>query len=473
MYELINKLSPADFQQLGRFVMSPFFNSNKKVITLYEALSAHYPNVSKDHVSYEEVAKLFGKSGSFRNDSFRKLMSDFTSVCEEFILQMEFRGNKDMRLLMLLSSLRKKNCRKRFERNYNELMRKFGSAFSKDGDYYFLKANVLAEKYRYDFDEEVKGYSEILQEQTECVDNYFLFEKLHLFHQMYQSVHKPADFEKYRWEWHEEVLNRIETRAEHYRRNHPNIYIIYLTLRMFEENDDTSLKELIEYLEGKIRKFSPTKLRYYFSYVASYCLMKANQGEDNYRGIAFDVYSRMDETGLLDDDDAMTETDFLNIVNIAISEKKLAWVSVFINRHRKAVLSSIGQDAFSLARAKLMFYEKKYDSMFALLNGIDYKDPNYYINSKILLFRAYIEHGETERARMISENLRQYERTNKQLFQLQKRVIKLFVKYSLALTNLPQFDVKKRNKTKKELLDQLLSEKPPVPTKTWFIEKFS
>ncbi len=469
----LNNLPKQDFLSFSRFVRSPYFNSNKKIVLLMNMLEKRYPEIREKHVTIKWISNAVKSRSILSPVNYRKLLSDFTKLFEDFLVQNEIDKDETFRTLMLLRDLRKRNIKKRFDRHFNEIMKKLDRSFSKDGDYYFLKASVVAEKYLSDFAEIKHEYSPYLQMQSDCLDYYYLFEKLHVIHQMHQASNKRDPSQKYSARWHHELLDFVGSEIDVIKRHHPNIYVIYLTLKMLEDRDDSYLKMLIEFLGQTIRKMPDDKLRHHFSYAVSYCISKINSGDERFRKFALDLYKKMDQLGLLTIDGSIMDSDFSNVVNISISEKELDYAEDFAERYRKLIVQEFAKDAYSLAKAKILYFHGKYDEMFRLLGDVEYRDPNYYINSKFLTARAYADKREREGSRYIIENLKQYGRMNAEISEQQKKSIRNFVKYYNLLVRSFEMDERKRAKLLGEALSRLSGETGFVPAKSWFLEKFS
>ncbi|MBK6877156.1 MAG: hypothetical protein IPG99_12100 [Ignavibacteria bacterium] len=172
-------------------------------------------------------------------------------------------------------------------------------------------------------------------------------------------------------------------------------------------------------------------------------------------------------------DNMIIDSDFNNVVNIALAEGNLKFAEEFIEKYRKYIDEDFADSAYSLARAKLLFSKKEFDRMFELLNNVEYKDTLYYINSKSLIARAHIDTMNIVSAKYVYESLKQYKRSNNKLSDDQKNTLTVFLKYfTYTLKIMDALDSEKL-KLKKIALASLEAEKQVVPTKSWFKEKFS
>ena len=57
LLELLQALDKDEFRRLYKFVKSPWFNSNKGVVQLYEYLRPHYPNFDSPKLDKKQIFK--------------------------------------------------------------------------------------------------------------------------------------------------------------------------------------------------------------------------------------------------------------------------------------------------------------------------------------------------------------------------------------------------------------------------------
>ena len=473
MFIFLNELSKVEFQKLGKFVKADYFNSNSKLKSIYTYLESLYPNITEDDLLPETLWLSSESDSAFSDVNYRRLVSDFMIIFERFLLQSEFESDNGFSNIMLLENLRKRRLKKRFDKAYSEIIKEMDSSYSKDGEYYIRRFLVLGEKYQYEYGEKKYDYSPLLQEHSDNIDNLILFEKLHIAHQMFQSSQNAGDEGIYKLDWLTESITTVEGNLNYYRKFHPNIYIIYLTYNMFKQNDDKYMTELRDFLNASGANFPKTKLGYYYEYLSSYCLSRYNNGEKRYRKTALELYKIMDQKELLVIDNVILDSEFNNVVNVALGEKELSYAEKFIEKYKNKIDERFATDSYSLAKAKLMFNRKEYDKMFEFMLKVEYKDPYYYINSKILAGRAFIESNEPIRAKYIHDNLKQYGRTNTALSDLQKNTISIFLHYFNYLIKIQSTSGSEMIKLKKLALTELLADKRVVPTQYWFKEKLS
>ena len=68
---VLKTLNQKEFRKFGEFVQSPYFNKNKHVIALFEAISAYYPEFENRNFTAEKIYLKTFKGVKFDNAKFK------------------------------------------------------------------------------------------------------------------------------------------------------------------------------------------------------------------------------------------------------------------------------------------------------------------------------------------------------------------------------------------------------------------
>lgn len=471
MLEYFKKLTKEELLSFEKFIYSPYFNSQKTLMKLFEYLRENYPRIEDDLISKKNLSlKIYGEK-NINDIKIRKLISDFSILMEKFLTQLEIEKRSTENKILLLSSMRKRGIRRRFEMNMNELIKLQKNTYSKDSDFYLNQANLLSEYYYFNFGDIRSDFTGSLQDKSDNLDFYFIFSKLHNFHEMLHNEGSKNKNVFYKKIFFNEIRSYIEENRKIIFEKHPNIFIIYIVLMMFDTLDDKYLYELLSYLKSNETKFTKDNLNYYYQYASQYYIQKVNNGMTEYRKNIFEIFEIMREKKLFLIDNIITDLEFNSVVNISLSVKKFKWLDEFIEEYKDYIDPDFSKDSYNLAKSKLHFHRKEYQKVFNYLNDVEIKDSNYYMNSKFLLSKVYYEMKNFVGAKYIIENLKQYIRVKKTLPPEQSKVIQLFRNYMNELIKVKESSSKDRKSLKRILQKELEFEKGLVPTKDWFFEK--
>jgi hypothetical protein len=164
----------------------------------------------------------------------------------------------------------------------------------------------------------------------------------------------------------------------------------------------------------------------------------------------------------------ITDKEFNNVINISLPLGKHQWTNTFIEKYKDHLQPDLAIESYNLAKAKYYFYTKDYKKVFPHLNLILYKDPHYYINSKVLLAKVLYETNAFDTLKSMLESLRKYISREKNLTEQMLAGIKNFIKFMTLLAKIKEENKKEEIFILKKLID---SEKKFISSKSWFIDK--
>lgn len=473
MLEYFKLLSEKELEEFEDFVFSPFFNKQRNNVKLFQFLKSLYPNIKNSDISKESLSlNVYGES-KVNDVKIRKLVSEFSLLMERFFTQMELEEDSIRNKILLLGSLRKKGFQKRFEMNYRAISNILKNVYSKDESFYLNKINLVNELFYFKFGD-IRGELEIgLQDKSDNLDFFYAFTKLHCFNEMIHNegaINKDKFFKK---KFFKEIISLVENNKDEIYKNHPNLLIIYFVVNMFLTLDDKYLNGLVDYLKSKEKKFHKKNLKYYYHYVTQYFIKKTNMGHVEFRQKAFEMYKYMRDRRLFVIDNIITDFEYNNVVNICLSLREYSWVDSFIEENKKYLDPNFANDAYNLAKAKLLFHTKDYNNIFQYLNKIELRDTNYYAHSKFLLGKVYFDMNNVNSVKYIVDNLRQYIRIKKSISDEQSDIIKIFNHYMMELIKIKESNTSSKKSLKLILKKELDNEVKLVSNKDWFYEKIS
>src|SRR4030095_4068883 len=134
--EMLKGISPPEFKRFGEFLNSPFHNKSKKILQLYDLIAENFEDFDANKVTKEEISiKLFPED--INNDqNARTLISNFTTLLEEFLILILESENHDIpKKINLLKSLRDRNILKTFDMTSKEIIDQNQKEFNRNAEY--------------------------------------------------------------------------------------------------------------------------------------------------------------------------------------------------------------------------------------------------------------------------------------------------------------------------------------------------
>jgi hypothetical protein len=105
LISLLKNFNKQQLKEFNGFVKSPYFNTNKALVTLFEYIRKQHPEFTKEKLEKQYVfKKLFGKT-EYNDGFFRVIMSNLQNLAEEFLTIEKFRKDSILKKKFLLDSL--------------------------------------------------------------------------------------------------------------------------------------------------------------------------------------------------------------------------------------------------------------------------------------------------------------------------------------------------------------------------------
>jgi len=450
-------------------MVSPFFNSRPKLISLFKYLKKKYPNINLSDINKENISSVIYPREKYNDTKVRKLISDFIFLYEKFLSYLEMNKlDGEYEKTILLEVLQKKGLERRYEHKYKEICETLRGRFVKDDAHYrnFVRIEMLNSFHAYNNGKEDELGSS-LQNASDNIDFYFIFSKLHVFREMIIRQIVSRNKLNFKMEFFDDIVKYVNVNIEKIKKEHPNLYIIYLTLMATVKGEDNYINELISYVKINEAKFDKERLSYYFNYIVSYFWTKINIGKTEYSKNIFELYQYMVEKGFFKTEKYVDHIWINNVVNIGLMRREHDWLVEFLDKYKNDIEPNFSEYSYNLSLAKINFQKGDYNETLKYLQKVEYKDPNYYIHSKSIFAKVFYELGDLQQIEYIIDSLKHYASRNTKMVEQQISNIHTMVKYFNWLlklkTTLPE--------DAPNMKISLDNENSFVPNKDWFYKK--
>lgn len=379
---LLKKLDAVEFKGFHRFLQSPVFNTNTRVVALYELLKKYYPTFDSPKLVREKVhAKLYPNK-KYSYQQLANLTSDFTRLTEEYFTHLAFKADTFQRRKYLARSYRERDMYELFEKETQDLLAiskvkinaaSFQQAYDILQDFYFHPSTEKREK-----------KVAVLNEMAAQLDNYYLNTKLLLAVEM-QSREKIFN-ENYDIP----LLNEIKALADT-KKDNPSIYFYFLLLKVLDSNQKEDFYELKKYFFDHSEQIALPLRISIFRVLNNFCLGAIRNGQSNFAFEHLDLYDFGIKKELILINGKISPSSFLNAITSGILCKKTDWVKAFIRVYQQYISPTNQKAIMQMTKAFLAFNDNQHDRVINLLN--DFKSTVSALNiiSRTLITRAYFE----------------------------------------------------------------------------------
>ncbi|MBL8017631.1 MAG: hypothetical protein JNK43_10195 [Ignavibacteria bacterium] len=160
LYRLLKSLSDEEWKAFEKFTASPYFNMGRNYLPLLKYFKDSVLKKKKVSPEPEEIYSLLYPGKKFNHSVVNTILSNFTKLTENFLVQIELESSANAKKLALLKQLNQRNCDALFENEAARALKKyFDSPFDID-TIEFLKSmqeNLIRAKYKTNFDKSIEN----------------------------------------------------------------------------------------------------------------------------------------------------------------------------------------------------------------------------------------------------------------------------------------------------------------------------
>lgn len=476
MLDLFLKLNESEITESGNFVKSPYYNTDKNLIKIYENLK----KIELNH-TFESALDNEIYGGLNINDTKKtRLSKEFRSLIKQYLKLKQFEKDENTGMMYELRALREKKITTQYKKKLNEFINKFNNKYKRDENYYANRIIIEDDYYNFTIDDKAFDYPEILDNKRDNIICNFYFQLLHCYNDM--MLHEDYAEKKFdlKFPYLDEILENIKENFEKIKIEHPNICIIYLTMliqRAMRKNESTDKleKEYVTYLNENMKKFDKSQLYYYYLYLTNYYMLMVKRGNYEYRVKLYEAYYYQEKNNFIFSDDEISPDRFRDIITMAIVCGDTEWAEYFLGNYKKLLDLEKYKDFIELSYAKIYFKQKSYAKSINHLVLIGSRNLANYISSKIIFCKIYYETKDIPAIEFELDNLRKLEQRSKRIDARSKDVVDYFRKYMKQLIKIETLEFL-NDKKAKEIAEFSFKEikkiKYFIPEKVWFLEKF-
>ena len=477
--DIVRTFSRDELKRFKDFVNSPYHNSNKNVIKIYDIIRKLAPEFGSAILEKENLFRAIYPGKKYNDTVMRILSSDLLSLAEEFLILNRSGKFPFGNSLTLLEELRDRGLDSLYQKNFNSMRSKLDNIddtrtryFSEfemeivNVDYYLRKEkqqliceNVLlrGEKLIY------FTLIEITRHVHDLIINERTFNAKFEINIVYDFV-KSLDF-KY-------LIEKIKQgRPEHY----PIISIYHnLLMALLDEENDSVYNKLKESVESHLEKMSSGEIHHLLNNLESCCLNRMKFNTQKYRNEIFHVYELMLGSGtysIVGTTDISVQR-FKNILIGGINLNKLEWIEKFVNEYIGRVQPEFRESMQFYSYALLSFQRNDFSNSLENIMKVKYEYFTLKMDVKSWMLKIFYELKYYEQALSFIDSYRHFLSKNKSLSEHFKERHLYFLKYTGELLKMSS-QSGKPGKLKLSEIRHIIGNTGNVVHKEWLIEKLN
>lgn len=459
LIKLLATFSGLEWKRFGRFVQSPYHNTNQQLITLYNILKKASPFEKLKDLEQERIYKNIYGQEKFKLSKFQNLCSDLYELATDFIIDVQLKKEKRKRKKILIDAL--------FERNY----------------------------------ELFKGASQQLIKEVETQVFYLDNDDFLLLFELNSNLHHHIEYDKYKdkqiefektwmyldafYEDAKEQLNaetisakkfiKLKKQLDHQLKL--KLKILYKEVLNLHNNNNiiffyTVKEKILQQWHNLKPKHKTNLLVHLLNFSLTNELIQKDFGHQE----ALNLYKIGIEDRLFIINGKMRDTEFFNISVMGFRYESEEWTTNFIETHERYLPKPTCLFLVPLVYAYRAMLNKNYKEVIHLTSRLStINNLNYLEKIKRLLIRAYFEginngeeHYRTPLVYEIKSFSKMIVRNNKN----SKQKIEANINFLNLMKKLIQLSSNKTYNLKQiESFELLLFTTKPLILKNWLQEK--
>ncbi len=381
---LLQRLTPKDWKAFSKFLKSPYFNSNKKLIELHTVLSKYHPSFSAKSFNKKNIYnKLFPKAKRVDEKQLANLMSQMKKCCEAFFIQERLKEKPRMEKQLLGEYFGERNWYDLFERNTEKLLKEIGEKRFKSAEDYFMTFTVNLSFYHRPETLKFKESPPNLKNAIKALTEFFVLENLKLGCELKTRAYFLSD------ENEMPLLEEVIQESNSLDFVEVEVYRLFIDL-------------LGNFSEGKYQNTSTiffqklTDLRLQdqlnlFTILLNVANRIAIDGDHSFYKKVFELQKRGLENGFFVTNNHMHTNHFSNIVMVGILLGHTNWVRSFVEENKKSLKAIDQKVIVKYCLSRVEFEEEDYDKAFRYLSEIEEVQHKFSFGIRNLFIRVLYE----------------------------------------------------------------------------------
>ncbi|MEZ4850558.1 MAG: hypothetical protein R3B93_18480 [Bacteroidia bacterium] len=424
LLSILKSLSAWERNRFTKFVQSPYFNTDLKLVSLLEKV---LEEMDSGEVSREELDQFLHPEEDFQYDRITNYLSYLTRHLENFLAYERIRKDPFQLRYQTLCEARERGIGKLFRQIDREFERRETSKKSWNAEDYYQGHLIENERNAFFLSQERRKNDESFTRNISHIEHFYFLAMLKAVCQLInlrnviQSQTEEADLL--------EFLKTIQNRHQQFASD-PLIYIYYRVLMtLIESEEPQHYFQLKNDLENLKEAIIPLERKTIYQYGLNYCIKKANSGNTEFLEELFELYQAMINEKLIFQDGYILHHDVKNIVSLGVRLKKFTWTESFMEEVRESITPEHRNNSLNYNLAYLFHGKGELRKALRLLREVELQDVYYALGARTLLMKIYYELNEQEGLDSLIHSFRNYLSRNKIVSVYQRKIHLNLIKF--------------------------------------------
>lgn len=381
LIQLLKALSAEEMRWLAKFVASPYYNSNKYVVRLFEYLKKLYPKYSEKKLKEELVFEAIFEKEQFDIKRLRVVSSRLLAVVEQFLVAEKYRQDEYEYKKTLALEYGSRHLYTAFEKGVIQLDESLKKEKVRDQNYFKNRAELSRRYFDYlvlsQQNDKLESYAKAAIENFE---RYYTLSKIQFDLELKDGAKTLSN----------DILKFKSTKS--LTSNYP-IFSLYEKLGKLQDEEDNReiFEECLSLLLKNLERIGKEDRKTVTLLLLNNSNRRISQSNSKYLKDSLSLYKTGLSEGFFIKNNEIPETTFSNIVTIGVMNKEFIWTQNFVESIGKTLNKDIQKEVVTLSQAVIAFHKEDYNDVIKLLQLHSTARPLVKSRVKLLSFRAYFE----------------------------------------------------------------------------------
>lgn len=400
-YQIFSELSITDINRFEKFIHSPYFNVNLAIHQLTEIFKNLVKDPSLDTDKIEAWKSIYG-SEEYRDQKFRKLLSDLLKLLQHFFVIEELEEKRILKAQLLMQAGNKRKIKKLKSTVMNEAELALKWNANKSSDLYLFKYQIEKNLFYLNEGDSDTHSKQNIESISRNLDTFYISEKLKYYCDVLGREYLGNI--SYKFEFIDEIIEQV--RGHDYQ-DDMIVQIYFLVSQLLTKPEIAenyySLKKLVlnNYLS-----FEGVEQQELFGALLNYCIRQINLGNLDFQQEMVEIYDFIFNRNIILNENYITPAKFKNVITTSLRSGNYDFAEIFIEEYSHLIPASQRKDIVSFSLAQIYFYRKNFTKVIERLQEVDYPDIITNFRSRVLLLATYFELGQIDAFLSLAESIR-------------------------------------------------------------------
>ncbi len=385
LFQILKSLNSEEWRLLRKTVISPLYNTNPTILTLFEQLRKQSPKLDSSQKGKEKLFEQLFPAEEYNDLKMRRLFFELTKVAETLLIHLQLERDDFRRSQLLTEAYGVRNIYRLFEKETESLLKDLENHPTKNGDYYLKKLQLKEGKYFHPQHNKYNIEDNTLEELTDSLDGYFAMMKMQL--NIALKAQMKVLKKNYKIRFSAALNQKVNTG---FLKDNPLFSLFQEALVLLEEKQEPDFEKYEQLLFDQLENLSNDDQQLLFYNGLNYAIRQSNHGEKGFFKAVFRWYQLGLEKKLVFQNNQLTETTFGNIVLYGCLQSAFEWVHHFIETYSPYLKEENREEERLFSMLLLKFYQGDHETLIADISDYSFS-TQYILRTRSLLIRSYFE----------------------------------------------------------------------------------